>query len=110
MSVITEHQLHTIRTSQDDYTVEAVSPVPGLWIYKIPDEVEPATAFRWRIGHHTGTAIACALYEADVKRAAKTIADLADWTKSPEELRAEVDADELYLLVGRDGCEQPRYV
>jgi hypothetical protein len=106
----TEQHAHTIRTDQDDYTVQAASPVPGLWIYKIPDAVEPLTGFRWRLGHHTGTAIACALYEADVKRAAETIADLADWTKSPEELRAEVDADELYLLVGRDGCEQPRYV
>ncbi|MET7429573.1 hypothetical protein ABZT16_11325 [Streptomyces flaveolus] len=109
MSVTTE-LTHTFRTDQGDFTVSATSPVPGLLVYEIPAEVEPDSTYRWSVGHHSGLLIASAMYEDDAIRGAQKIADLADWTKSVEDLRASVDTDELYRLIAWAGCEDPAYI
>lgn len=100
---------HTFQTDVREYTVPATSPVPGLLVYKIPDEVEPLSAHRWSLGHHSGLLIASAMYEDDAIRGAKKIADLADWTQPARELRAVVDTDEVYKQVAWVGCENPAY-
>lgn len=100
---------HTFQTDVREYTVPATSPVPGLLVYKIPDEVEPLSAHRWSLGHHSGLLIASAMYEGDAIRGAQKIADLADWTDTVNEIRAVVDTDEIYKRVAWVGCENPAY-
>ncbi|MFB7500087.1 hypothetical protein ACFC09_36310 [Streptomyces sp. NPDC056161] len=95
---------HTFSTDQGDYTVAATSPVPGLFVYEIPDEVEPESIHRWSVGHHSGLLIASAMDEADALRGAHTIADLADWTKDVDALRAQVDRDEMRERIAKAFC------
>lgn len=98
---------HTFATDMGDYTVPATSPVPGLFVYQVPDEVEPTSSYRWSIGHHSGRLIASAMYEDDATRGAQKIADFADWTKPADELRAVLDPDELYEQLAWAACEIP---
>lgn len=108
MSVTTE-LTHTFQTDRGDFTVPATSPVPGLFVYEIPAEVEPHSTHRWSVGHHSGLLIASAMYEDDAIRGAHKIADLADWTKPVGQLRAEINPDELYLRIALASCEDPAY-
>ncbi|MFF9240052.1 hypothetical protein ACF1AL_14630 [Streptomyces sp. NPDC014801] len=106
---VTTHLTHTFHTDQGDFTVPATSPVPGLFVYEIPAEVEPHNTYRWSVGHHSGLVVASAMYEDDAIRGAHRIAYLADWTKSVDELRASVDIDELYRRIAWAACEDPAY-
>lgn len=108
MSVTTARP-HTIRTQQGPRIVTATSPVPGLHVYEIPDDVDQPSAYRWRLGHHSGLLIAAAMYEDDAIRGAQKIADLADWTQDYAELRANVDANELFRRISWASCEHPNY-
>lgn len=100
---------HTFQTDMGEYTVPGTSPVPGLVVYEIPDEVEPDNGLRWSVGHHSGLLIASAMYEDDAIRGAQKIADLADWTKPIDDLRAELNPDELYERIARASCEDPAF-
>lgn len=100
---------HTFETDLREYTVPATSPVPGLFVYQIPDEVEPHSSHRWSVGHHSGRLIASAMYEDDATRGAQEIADLADWTKTADELRADLDLDEVYERLAWASCENPAF-
>ena len=104
---MTSTDTHTIRTQQGPRTVQATSPVPGLHVYEIPDDIDTPSPLRWRIGHHSGLLIAAAMYQDDAMRGAEKIADLADWTRDYADLRASVDSDELYLRIGWASCEHP---
>ena len=108
MSVTTQIT-HTFQTDVREYTVPATSPVPGLFVYQIPDEVEPLSHLRWSVGHHSGLLIASAMYEDDAIRCARKIADMADWTKDVAALRDEIDQDQLYERIAWAGCENPAY-
>lgn len=100
---------HTFSTDMGDYTVAASSPVPGLFVYEIPDEVEPASSHRWSIGHHSGLLISSAMYEDDATRGAQKIADLADWTDPVDELRAVLDPEQVYEQLAWASCENPAW-
>ena len=106
---VTTALTHTFHTDSGDFTAPATSPVPGLLVYEIPAEVEPHNNHRWSVGHHSGLLIASAMYEDDAIRGARKIADLADWTKPVDELRASVDTDELYRRIAWASCEDPAY-
>ncbi|MET9813208.1 hypothetical protein [Streptomyces sp. NPDC006355] len=103
------HLTHTFQTDVREYTVPATSPVPGLFVYEIPDEVEPASAHRWSVGHHSGLLIASAMYEDDAISGAKKIADLADWTQPVAELREALDPGQVYERIAWAGCENPAF-
>lgn len=98
---------HTFQTDMGEYTVPATSPVPGLLVYQIPDEVELDSAHRWSVGHHSGLLIASAMEEDDAIRGAKKIADLADWTKNVDDLRTELNPDQVYEQIALASCENP---
>lgn len=104
---------HEVRASQTatPVLVQAVEPVPGLRVYEQPEELRKSyeTVYVWRIGHHSGLVIGVAMYEDDAIRGAHTLADVADWTRSVDDLRAEVDVDEVYRLLGWVSCEQPAF-
>lgn len=96
---------HTFQTDKGEYTVPAISPVPGLLVYQIPDEVELDSAHRWSLGHHSGLLISSAMDEDDAIHGAQKIADLADWTKPVDDLRTELNPDELYERIARASRE-----
>jgi hypothetical protein len=104
---VTTPLTHTFQTDMGDFTVPATSPVPGLFVYEIPAEVEPHSTYRWSVGHHSGLLIASAMYEDDAIRGAQKIGALADWTKSTDELRTELDPDEVYEQIAWASCEIP---
>jgi hypothetical protein len=106
---VTTHLTHTFQTDVREYTVPATSPVPGLLVYEIPDEVEPLSGLRWSLGHHSGLLIASAMYEDDAIRGAHKIADMANWTKNAADLRGQVDQDRLYERLAWVACESPAY-
>lgn len=81
---------HTIAlTSGSDAlaTVDATVHPCGLLTYHIPDDVEPDSIYRWRVGHHSGLVVAAGITEADVTAAVPVLAPLADWTASVADLR-----------------------
>ncbi|MFJ9740878.1 hypothetical protein [Streptomyces sp. NPDC101166] len=106
---VTTSLMHTFHTDCGDFTVPATSPVSGLLVYEIPAAVEPHNTHRWSVGHHSGLLIASAMYEDDAIRGAQEIADLADWTKPVEQLRTEVDPDEVYEQIAWASCENPAF-
>ncbi|MQY14989.1 hypothetical protein SRB5_51660 [Streptomyces sp. RB5] len=100
------------RTENGDRTrtVTATSPVPGLFVYELPDDMSPNSPYRWRIGHHSGYGVAAAMFEDDAVRGAHRIAGLADWAEqSPAELRDHVDIEELYDRLAQVSCEHPSW-
>jgi hypothetical protein len=76
--------------------VQAVEPVPGLHVYHQPDELQQPgddATHPWRLGHHSGLAMAAFDSQDDAINAARQIADFADWTRPADELRADPDFD-----------------
>lgn len=105
----TTHEVRATRTATP-VLVQAVEPVPGLFVYEQPDELRrPNQISPWRIGHHSGLVIANAMYKGDAIRGAQKIADLADWTLPAEELQRDVPLAELYDALGSEHCDHPAY-
>lgn len=74
----------------------AVEPVPGLHVYELPVEhcgEGDGVANPWRLGHHSGKALAAFPSQDDALRAAREVADLTDWTRPAEDLRTDADLD-----------------
>ncbi|WP_329390080.1 hypothetical protein [Streptomyces sp. NBC_01716] len=95
------HEL-IVRQRATPILVLAIEPQPGLHVYRQPEELlTSADLYVWRLGHHSGHAIAKFEYPGDADDAAWAIRDLADWTKTADEIRAELDGDTV-----RDALEQ----
>jgi hypothetical protein len=74
--------------------VQAIEPQPGLHIYRQPEELlDDGDRYVWRLGHHSGYAIAAFEYPGDADDAAWAIRELTDWTRPVEQIRAELDGD-----------------
>ena len=96
---------YTMRRRENDVTVEAVEPVPGLFVYTVPPELRvPDQNYNWRIGHKSGLLIACFEYQADAMTAAKYIAGFTNWDRTAGELLADpsIDPVELRDLIEED--------
>ncbi|WP_228184136.1 hypothetical protein [Streptomyces anulatus] len=90
-----EIALHGAATTSS-ISVSAVEPVPGLHVYELPAghrEEGDGVANPWRLGHHSGRVLAAFPSEDDALRAAREVADLADWTRPAEDLRTNEDLD-----------------
>ncbi len=77
-------------------SLPAVEPVPGLHVYELPvqhREEGDGMASPWRLGHHSGMALAAFPSEDDALRAAREVADLTDWIRPAKDLRADADFD-----------------
>jgi hypothetical protein len=74
----------------------ARASVPGLHVYELPVEHREegdGVANPWRLGHHSGKALAAFPSQDDALRAAREVADLTNWTRSAEDLRTDADLD-----------------
>ena len=103
---------HTILCGNADnpqpYTVPLAKEIaPGLVVFRIPDGMHQASPHRWRIGHHSGLAIADALRREDAIRGAELLATLADWTQTADELKASIDASGLFAKLSYKDCIYP---
>lgn len=85
---------YTFRSNGETGTVNAQQPVPGLFIYQLPEHLRHPF-FPWRLGHSSGLCIAVFQTEQEALEGAREIADFADWTLTADQLRAQVDAYEL---------------
>jgi hypothetical protein len=84
------------RKSIGPVLVPALEPFPGLRVYEQPDELRtPGDIYVWRLGHHSGLAIAAFEYLDDADNAAWRLSELTDWSKSVEEVRAAVDGADI---------------
>jgi hypothetical protein len=101
---------HTIRIlrSADPIHVQATEASPGLFVYQLPDTVNPDDLCRWRIGHHTGLAIATAMTEANALDGATAIEDLTDWTQGTD-VSTSVEGAELARRLRRKKCYRAGY-
>lgn len=97
---VVAHPLRFLDTTVDT-TVSAVEPVPGLRVYELPAEFRAegdGVTHPWQLGHHDGRAMVAFPTEDDALRAAREVADLADWTLPGAELKASTAFDpEEYL-------------
>ena len=79
-------------------TVDAVQPTPGLFVYQLPEHLRHPY-YPWLIGHSSGKCIAAFERQGHALSAVDVIADFTDWTRTAEELIADVDAYELCDLI-----------
>lgn len=92
--------------STGELFVPGVEPVPGPRVYERPEDLREegdGVAKPWRLGHHSGLALAAFPPQDDALRGAREVADLTDWTRPAEELRADVDFDRAECIDRMEG-------
>lgn len=77
-------------------TVEAQLVAPGLFIHPTPEENRPL-ADQWRLTHHSGRLIGYFPTETQARQAGFIAAQLADWTRSVDELVSLANTGEVDL-------------
>lgn len=95
----TDGKRHTIDSARET--------APGLLVYRIPNDVHKENPRRWRIGHHSGLAVADAMRQEDAVKGAKLLAPLHDWTQDPDTLRTSIDEHALLVKLGSVDCIAP---
>jgi hypothetical protein len=97
------HEVRSSRTATP-VLVQAVEPVPGLFVYEQPEELRKVGEIHlWRLGHYSGLVIAKFEHQADAEAAAERIAAFADWRGAAAELRADDDlANKVYRVIVYD--------
>ncbi|MEU4133608.1 hypothetical protein [Streptomyces wuyuanensis] len=100
---------HTIIIRGDEtHVVDAVEPAPGLVLFRLPDGMAPNNPRRWRIGHKpSGLAIGDAMQRENGVAGIHAIADLADWTQTPDTIKAAVTDHDVFMALGRADCIEP---
>ncbi|WP_392750628.1 hypothetical protein [Streptomyces sp. LN590] len=88
-------------------TVDAVQPVPGLFVFRLPDDYQPASPHRWRIGHHSGLAIADAMRHEDIVKGAELLGTLADWTQDATALQEQLNPSTVFVKLSSVDCIEP---
>lgn len=89
------YELRTVGSTAT-ISLPSVVPVPGLHVYELPEHLREAgdgVANPWRLGHHSGLALAAFPCKEDALRGAREIADLTDWTRSAEDIRTDPSFD-----------------
>ncbi|MFJ3878009.1 hypothetical protein ACIPW5_11170 [Streptomyces sp. NPDC090077] len=90
---MTVHQ-HIVQLDQKPaFTVNAIEPVPGLYIYRGLPYSRCGEEFHWHVSHHSGLIIASAPDAVEARRVVAEIADLADWSRSADDLKADPNVD-----------------
>lgn len=80
---------------------------PGLFLFRLPDEMSPDNPCRWRIGHHSGRSVADSMCQENAIRGAELLATLADWTQDVATLQAAIDRSELFIKLSFVDCVAP---
>lgn len=84
------HEVRT-RAGATPVLALAIEPVPGLRVYQQPEELRRPgddDTHPWRLGHHSGYAMAAFTSRDEAIAAAHEVAGFTDWTRSVEDLRA----------------------
>lgn len=89
---------YTFHSYGETGTVDAVQPTPGLFVYQLPEHLRHPH-YSWLIGHSSGKCIAGFVHRSHALGAVDLIADFTDWTRTAEELIADVDAHNLRDLI-----------
>lgn len=91
------------------YTVFLAKEIAlGVVVYRLPDGMHPTNPNRWRIGHkHSGLAIADAPRKEAAVKGAELCGTLADWTQDAASLRANIDANAIYIRLSFVDCVVP---
>lgn len=92
---------YTFHSYDETGTVDAVQPTPGLFVYQLPEHLRHPH-YSWLIGHSSGKCIAGFPRQSHAIAAVELIADFADWTRTADELVADVDARQLRYLIEDD--------
>lgn len=87
MTTATEHSIST-SGGYTRATVNATKHPCGLLTYRTPADWEPGAYYPWRVGHHSGACVAAAHTERGAIDAVAILADLTDWTASPDVVKA----------------------
>lgn len=90
--------LYTSHSYGETTTVDAFNPAPGLYVYQLPEHLRHPD-FPWLMGHSSGLVIAAFERKDHALAAIEVIADFADWTRTADDLRADVDALDLSDLI-----------
>ncbi|WP_405941570.1 hypothetical protein [Streptomyces sp. NBC_00207] len=90
---MTVHQHVVQLRGKPAFTVNAIQPAPGLYVYRGLPYIRWGEEFHWHISHHAGLIIASAQSAVEARRVVDEIADLIDWTLSPEEIKATIGAN-----------------
>lgn len=72
----------TLPTSGGPVTVDVIEPVPGLYVYEVPESVHPTSRYRWILAHHQGRALASFETGEAAEEGAGAVAELADWSRN----------------------------
>lgn len=89
------HEVRATRTATP-VLVQAIEPVPGLHVYEQPEELRGPgddTTHPWRLGHHSGYAMAAFTTKSEAIAAAREVAPFADWTRNADDLRTQPGFD-----------------
>ncbi|MEU3990183.1 hypothetical protein AB0F24_17705 [Streptomyces platensis] len=106
MSTVREHTI--ICPGGQLYTISLAKEVaPGLLVFRLPDGMWQASAHRWRIGHHSGLSIADAMRREDAIKGAELLGTLADWTQDADNLKASINAADLFAKLSYAYCVPP---
>jgi hypothetical protein len=96
-------QKHTIR--------DAVQAAPGLVVFRMPAEQSLNSPARWRIGHHSGLAIAEAMTRENAFKGVAILAESGiDWTQDAGDLKEAISdkiARDLYAKLSYAWCDEP---
>ena len=88
------------RSALGPITVDAHPVTPGLYIHPTSGSDNYRPCDQWRLAHHSGRAVGAFPTEEQARQAGADVADLADWTRSREEI-AEPGAVDLWELSER---------
>ncbi|MFD6278051.1 hypothetical protein ACFWFI_21145 [Streptomyces sp. NPDC060209] len=89
------YELRTVGTTAT-IPLPSVVPVPGLPVYELPEhcrEEGDGLANPWRLGHHSGLALAAFPSKEDALRGARELADLTDWPRSASDISTDPSFD-----------------
>lgn len=98
---------YTMTCGKSTRTVDAIQPAPGLLVYRLPSDHQPASPHRWRIGHHSGLSIADSLRREAALQGAELLATLADWTQSVDAIREQINPGTLFAKLSYVDCIEP---
>jgi len=97
---------------QQKYTVpDAVTAAPGLVVFRMPANQSLNDPARWRIGHHSGLAIAAAMTRENAFKGAQICAESGiDWTQDADAIKETVTdeaARDLFAKLSYAWCDEP---
>jgi hypothetical protein len=94
---MTVHQHIVQLRGKPAFTVNAIQPHPGLFVYCDLAYSRCGEVFQWHVSHHEGLLIASAPSALVALEVVEEIAELADWTRPAKDIAADpaVDAAEV---------------